>query len=101
MYNLLENALRHGGETLTLIRVFAQERPDRSLLLVFEDNGIGIPPEDKELIFTQGYGKNTGLGLALSREILAMTDISIAETGLPGAGARFELCIPPQSWKKS
>jgi len=44
-----------------------------------------------------GYGKHTGLGLALSREILAITGITIRETGTPGAGARFELRVPPEN----
>jgi signal transduction histidine kinase len=43
---------------------------------------------------TRGFGKNTGLGLFLSREILAITGIMIAEMGEPGKGARFEITEP-------
>lgn len=49
---------------------------------------------EKEKIFNQGYGKNTGLGLFLSREILALTGMTIRETGTPGKGARFEILVP-------
>jgi PAS domain S-box-containing protein len=101
VYNLLENALRHGGEGLTRIRVTAEERENGELVVVFEDNGAGVPPAQKELIFTHGFGKNTGLGLTLSREILAVTDILLAETGVAGKGARFEMQVPRQSWRKS
>jgi signal transduction histidine kinase len=38
--------------------------------------------------------KNTGLGLFLSREILAITGITITENGTPGKGARFEITVP-------
>jgi len=71
------------------------------LILVFDDDGVGVPADQKELIFNHGFGKNTGLGLALSREILAVTNIRILETGISGKGARFEVHIPPQSWRKT
>ncbi len=67
---------------------------DGSLILLFEDNGAGIPVEDKPRLFTKGFGKNTGLGLFLSREILSITGISITENGEPGKGARFEIAVP-------
>jgi len=101
IYNLLENAIRHGGSGMNRILVTAEERQGRELILVFEDNGVGVPADQKELIFNHGFGKNTGLGLALSREILAATDIRILETGISGKSARFEIHIPPQSWRKS
>ena len=70
-------------------------RVDEDALKIFwEDNGTGIPTEEKEKIFERGYGKNTGLGMFLVREILALTDISITETGEPGKGARFEIVVP-------
>jgi len=91
-YNLFENSLRHGGE-VTEITITASKKED-SLLIIFADNGIGIPYEEKERIFEREYGKNTGLGLFLAREILAITGIGITETGEPGRGARFEMTIP-------
>ena len=54
----------------------------------------GIPRKDKERLFVKGFGKNTGLGLFLSREILAITGITITENGEPGKGARFEISVP-------
>jgi signal transduction histidine kinase len=101
MYNLLENALRHGGSGLSRVLVTAEEREGGNLIVVFEDDGVGVPADKTERIFNHGFGKNTGLGLTLSREILAVTDIRLIETGIPGKGARFEMHIPPQSWRKS
>jgi signal transduction histidine kinase len=55
---------------------------------------MGISPGDKPHLFERGFGKNTGLGLFHSREILSITGISISETGIPGKGAQFEIAIP-------
>jgi PAS domain S-box-containing protein len=91
-YNLFDNAIRH-GESVFRIRIYSV-REGADLLLIFGDDGEGIPPENKERIFKKGFGKHTGLGLFLSREILAITRIDIAETGTFEKGARFELRIP-------
>jgi len=50
---------------------------------------------EKEKIFERGYGKNTGMGLFLSREIPAITGISITGNGEPGKGARFAIRVLP------
>jgi len=68
---------------------------------VCEDDGAGVPPGEKEKIFMWGFGKNTGLGLTLSSEILNITGISIRETGVPGAGARFEITVPAGAYRFS
>ncbi len=91
-YNLMDNAVRYGGK-ITTIRFTAQESGDDSLILC-EDDGEGVPAEEKEKIFDRGFGKNTGMGLFLAREILSITGITIRETGEPGKGARFEIIVP-------
>jgi len=91
-FNLFDNSLRH-GLTVSRIRISSVES-EKELTILFEDDGIGIAEEEKKKIFERGYGKNTGLGLFLSREILAITGIGISETGIPGKGARFELSVP-------
>ncbi|WP_164913625.1 PAS domain-containing protein [Methanoculleus taiwanensis] len=90
--NLLDNSLRHGG-SVTRIR-FSCSESKAGLAVVYEDDGIGVAYRDKNRIFDRGYGKQTGLGLFLVREILAITDLTIRETGIPGEGARFEIRIP-------
>jgi len=97
-YNLIDNSLRYGGERMTTIRITS--RTDGPLLvLVFEDDGVGIPEPDKSVIFDKGFGKNTGLGLYLSREILAITGITIIENGSQGKGARFEITVPKDGYR--
>ncbi|MDD1744105.1 MAG: PAS domain-containing sensor histidine kinase, partial [Methanomassiliicoccales archaeon] len=90
--NLLDNLIRH-GEHATSLKVSCS-RNDTGLSIVWEDNGVGVPDEKKELIFSRGFGKNTGMGLFLIRQILSITGISIVENGVEGKGARFEILVP-------
>ena len=64
------------------------------LIVVWEDNGVSVADNEKERIFEMGFGKNTGFGLFLVREILSLTGITIKEIGEPGKGARFEIMVP-------
>ncbi|MGD0079447.1 MAG: PAS domain S-box protein [Methanoregula sp.] len=96
-YNLMDNAVRYGGK-ITAVRFTVHEQ-DGNQIIVCEDDGDGVPADDKERIFARGFGKNSGLGLALSREILDITGISIRETGYPGKGARFEIVVPKGMWR--
>lgn len=96
-YNLFENSVRYAGPAPE-VRVGCRRRGE-SLLIVVEDNGPGIPAHEKERIFIRGFGRNTGLGLFLVREILLTTGIGIRETGDPGRGARFEILVPQGGWR--
>ena len=91
-YNLLENAVRH-GEKVSRIHFFTRDS-DAGLVLVYEDNGVGIDEKVKKNLFRQGFGKHTGFGLYLMKEILAISGITITETGTAGSGARFEITVP-------
>jgi hypothetical protein len=90
--NLLENARRH-GEKVTAIRIGAREAED-GLVISVEDDGVGVPADQKEQIFELGFGRHTGYGLYLAREVLSVAGFSIRETGDPGKGARFDIHIP-------
>lgn len=94
----IENAIRHGEHVKTMM--FSIREEGRELLITCEDDGAGIPDEDKERIFEKGFGRNTGLGLFLAREILDITGITIRETGTYESGARFEIIVPKESYRK-
>ena len=96
-FNLFDNAIRY-GEKMTTITAGCKKKGDE-LVITFADNGVGIPQGEKEKIFEKGYGKNTGFGLFLAREILAITGITIHETGKPGRGARFEITVPKGAYR--
>ena len=91
-YNLFDNSRQHGG---SVSHISVSHHPSGSgLVITVADNGSGISPDDKTHLFERGFGKNTGLGLFLSHEILSITGISITETGIPGTGAQFEIAVP-------
>ncbi len=96
-YNLIDNALRHAGY-LSLIRL-SHHASDEGMVIVVEDDGEGVPEKDKPRLFEKGFGKNTGYGLFLSREILSITGITIRETAGPGQGARFEIAVPDGEYR--
>jgi len=97
-FNLLDNSLRHGGHVTQI--ALSCEKNGKCLTIQWEDNGVGIPAQEKEKIFERGFGKNTGYGLFLTKEILAITGMTIRETGEPGAGARFIIEVPDGHWRE-
>ena len=96
-FNLIDNTLRY-AEHVTKITVSYHESQN-GLDLIFEDNGIGIPFDEKEKIFERGCGKNIGYCLFMAREILAITGLTIQETGEPGKGTRFKIHVPKRYYR--
>ncbi len=97
--NLIDNALKHGASGG---RVEMELRPlnARFVALTVEDDGPGVPAEEREAIFTLGYRSasgsagGTGIGLAVARLILerAGGEVDVGE-GRRG-GARFQARLP-------
>ncbi len=98
-FNLMDNTIRY-AEGASRVECRCEEREGR-LAIIWEDDGAGVPDDQKERIFERGVGRHTGFGLFLSREILAITGITIEETGEYGKGARFEMLVPAGAWQKS
>lgn len=96
LFNLIDNSVRHGSaKTFT-----ADYRIDEEgCVLVFADDGTGIEDDVRGMIFGKGFGRNTGLGLFLVREVLDITGINIVETGEFNHGARFELSVPEGAFR--
>lgn len=99
--NLVENAIRFARGR---IRVRIGPCPEGGLELSVRDDGAGITPEKKSLLFTRfnqlerkgvadGY-KGTGLGLAICKEIAALHGGSIAVESEPGRGTEFLVRFP-------
>ncbi|MBE3110365.1 MAG: stimulus-sensing domain-containing protein, partial [Acidobacteria bacterium] len=109
--NLLENAISFsppGGRVAV-----AAKREGANIQVVVEDEGPGIPLENLERIFERFYtdrpqesfGQNSGLGLNISRQIIAAHGGRIwaenrasagksADTGVHKTGARFVIRLP-------
>jgi len=91
-YNLVENSLKYGEKT-TQIRI-RHEDSEEQLKLVYEDDGVGIPADEKPKLFREGYGKGTGYGLYLIKKMMEAYGWTIQETGRPGNGVQFVMKIP-------
>lgn len=96
--NLFENAATH-GEGLTAVHI---TRADGDVLILIDDAGPGIRPEDRERVFerfatgaTQRRSSSgTGLGLALVAETAVAHGGAVWCSGAPDGGARFVVRLP-------
>ncbi len=98
-YIFIENTIRHGKGAKS-IRL-SSEMMGSDLILVYEDDGVGISDDQKSGIFTEGFEKNSGFGLFIAREILAITHLAVREIGVPGKGVRFEIRVNEGFWKRN
>jgi K+-sensing histidine kinase KdpD len=96
-FNMVDAMIRYGFRT-KIIQVSYKES-EEGLDLFFEGDCKGIPVDQKEKIFKHGYGNTNGFGLFLVREILAITGITIKETGNPEWGVRFEFHVPKRAYR--
>lgn len=94
-YYLISNSLKYGGSKLSRIHIYRKEADDR-FVIICEDDGVGISQDKKGYLFPKEWGsrRHAGYGLFLIRETLAVTGITIHETGTSGEGARFEISVP-------
>jgi PAS domain S-box-containing protein len=98
-FNMTDTMIRHGLRT-KIIHVSYKES-EEGLDVFFEGDGIRIPVDQKQKIFEHGYGGTNGFGLFLAREILAITGITIKETGDAENIIRFELRVPKRVYRFS
>jgi two-component system sensor histidine kinase KdpD len=104
LLNLTENALLYSppeGE----VRIAAVDR-GADVLLSVEDDGPGVPAEEREHVFDKFYRgaaaggrapSGTGLGLAIAREIVTAHGGAIRVTASSSGGARFEVTLPAET----
>jgi PAS domain S-box-containing protein len=104
LVNLVENAIKYsldGGR----IDVQVSDEPTRVRIDV-RDEGPGIPPSEQERIFEKFYRLDaammggvggSGLGLYISREIVAQMGGTLNVRSLPGSGSTFTVALPRRS----
>ncbi|MDH3791365.1 MAG: HAMP domain-containing histidine kinase, partial [Rhodospirillales bacterium] len=100
--NLLSNAVKFCHEAHGLVVVSAETR-DEGLYVSVADNGPGVAPENRRMIFEKFQQANealtdrpggSGLGLAISRQIVEYFGGRIWVESVPGHGAKFAFTIP-------
>jgi PAS domain S-box-containing protein len=99
--NLVENAVRHGAGTITVVvnraRMPAGDRPE-AIAVSVRDEGEGISPEMAPRVFRQFWrGKRrggTGLGLYIVKGLVEALDGDIIVCRAPGGGAEFRFTVP-------
>ena len=97
--NLVTNAVHALPASAGRIRVCTALVDARRIAMSVEDNGCGIPPEDRERIFepfftTKTDGRGAGLGLPIVRNIGDAHRGEIAVDSLPGRGSTFTVLLP-------
>jgi signal transduction histidine kinase len=98
--NLLSNAIKYSDEGSVV--ALAAERHGDEVRLTVRDQGRGIPPDQQERIFTKFFRGDagstgitgTGLGLAVSREIVEAHGGKIGFDSAAGAGSTFWVELP-------
>ena len=99
--NLVENAVRHGAGTITIVveraRIDVGDRPE-AIAVSVRDQGEGISPEIAPRVFRQFWrGKRrggTGLGLYIVKGLVEALDGDIIVCRAPGGGAEFRFTVP-------
>lgn len=98
--NLLLNAIQAtaSGGTLTIRTAVRKDEDEGSFLVVgVADTGVGIPEAEQELVFEPFYTtrpEGTGLGLFISRKIVANHGGRIVVRSSPGKGSTFSVWLP-------
>ena len=109
VYNLVSNAFKYiadqGEITIELSQVHTE--PDENgfeefIMIGVKDNGIGIPAQSKDMIFNVFYqvdndgnkNQGTGIGLALTKELIKLHKGSITVVSEIGKGSHFRVFLP-------
>ena len=100
LFNLLSNAFKFTEENGTIKITIDQDKEQENAIIKIEDNGIGMTTEDVEHafdVFYQGHSstfKGTGLGLALSKELIKAHNGNIIINSKKGSGTCFTITLP-------
>jgi len=88
------------GKSITRITV-SYGMTASGLIISISDNGGGISPEDKKLIFDKKPGSGKVPGPYLAERILEVTGMTVREKSGENEGLRFEIVVPPGGFRQS
>jgi len=101
LLNLISNAVKFSPESAEVEITSAKKGP--AVIVAVKDSGIGVSPDQQELIFNEFYQvesasserlEGTGLGLAVSRELARAMGGDLTVQSELGSGATFFLKLP-------
>ena len=98
LFNLLSNSFKFTKEGGKII--VGLQKEDNEVRLYVEDDGQGMTPEQTVHAFDRFYqaesysNVGSGLGLALSKEIVELHSGTIEVKSEKGGGTRFDICLP-------
>jgi signal transduction histidine kinase len=101
IHNLIDNALKYSPNDSQV--TVASGRRDGEVFLQVSDRGVGIPPEEQEMIFEQfyrarstgGHGvQGAGIGLALVKRVMRAHGGRVTVESRVGEGSTFQLLFP-------
>jgi len=110
LWNLLSNAVKYSERGNVTLKVAVEQLPKQKARVTFSviDTGIGIAPAEQEKIFAMYYqvpeverqGLGTGIGLAVSLQLVRAMKGDIKVSSTPGVGSQFDvsmevLCLQP------
>jgi len=106
LLNLVINAMQAMGDRGELHLGLTKSPDGPFLLVVVGDTGPGIAPQDLNRIFEPGFttkpeGHGTGLGLAVSRNLVRENGGDLTVASRPGAGATFTVELPLADLERS
>lgn len=106
LLNIFNNAFHAVDEKASLLKtaytptlLVSTSKKNDNIILLIQDNGVGIPDKIKDQIFepfftTKPAGQGTGLGLSISNEIVKVHNGEMAVESKPGEFTRFVISIP-------
>ena len=98
---IISNAIKYSRKENAKIKIYSYKN-DNSVVLVLEDNGIGIPKHDVRRVFDKGftgengriYGKSTGMGLYICHELVIKLGLGIELISEQDKGTKVKINFP-------
>ena len=97
--NILSNAVRYSPQAAQVDVSVAREND--AIAVVIEDRGVGVPEQERQLVFERCYrGSNaagvpgSGVGLYVVKTLIDLHEGSVAVRGREGGGSRVEVRLP-------
>lgn len=100
-YNLISNALKYAKQTDEDYLAINSEKTSKGIVYYLEDNGIGIPDEELEIVFKAHErasnslkAQGSGIGLSLVKELMERLDGNVNLSSKLGKGTIIRLFFP-------